>query len=260
MGGSYVKGQVSFGEKAFVENVLNKEIHDAKHSHFPKKSAKTIRDLENILNEVKDSKKIAIQETGYGGTFEQELSFGYKYFLGPLGLRFATFINYQFGRGGLNFKDDSNDTIFLLNYGFNTDLLINWINDELDGKSKSWTMDTLNALYNSLTSTALPANLLDVLSQDHINVNSSGLVIGMDIGASTWFASSNFNQVKSRTIFQFSGKFGVRWNRDIAGIELGVKVPAFKVNYYSDNYGDKLDYKRLVSVYFNYTYNFKNKH
>ncbi|MCH4603250.1 outer membrane beta-barrel protein, partial [Helicobacter pylori] len=28
----------------------------------------------------------------------------------------------------------------------------------------------------------------------------------------------------------------------------------------SDNYGDKLDYKRVVSVYLNYTYNFKNKH
>ncbi|TPH74505.1 outer membrane beta-barrel protein, partial [Helicobacter pylori] len=26
---------------------------------------------------------------------------------------------------------------------------------------------------------------------------------------------------------------------------------------YSDNYGDKLDYKRVVSVYLNYTYNFK---
>ncbi|MFA7987220.1 outer membrane beta-barrel protein, partial [Helicobacter pylori] len=25
-------------------------------------------------------------------------------------------------------------------------------------------------------------------------------------------------------------------------------------------YGDKLDYKRVVSVYLNYTYNFKNKH
>ncbi len=92
----------------------------------------------------------------------------------------------------------------------------------------------------------------------------------MDIGASTWFSSNNlypfssinlnpFNQVKSRTIFQLQGKFGVRWNRGIVGIELGVKVPAFKVNYYKDNYGDKLDYKRVVSVYFNYTYNFKNK-
>nr|WP_269565462.1 outer membrane beta-barrel protein [Helicobacter pylori] len=257
---------------------MNKEIHEAKHSYFPKKSAKTIRDIENILNEVKDSKKIAIQETGYGGTFEQELSFGYKYFLGPLGLRLATFINYQFGRGGLNFSDDSNDAIFLLNCGFNTDLLINWINDELDGKSKSWTMDTLNALYNSLTGTALPANLLDVLSKDHINVNSSGLVIGMDIGASTWILHNNlipFNQVKSRTIFQFSGKFGMRWNTDKyviydngykkhaifkggVSVELGVKVPAFGVNYYSDAYGNKLDYKRVVSVYLNCAYTFKN--
>ncbi|WP_120897569.1 outer membrane beta-barrel protein, partial [Helicobacter pylori] len=45
-----------------------------------------------------------------------------------------------------------------------------------------------------------------------------------------------------------------------SSVELGVKVPAFKVNYYSDNYGDKLDYKRVVSVYINYIYNFKNKH
>ncbi|ACD48170.1 outer membrane protein HopH [Helicobacter pylori Shi470] len=99
----------------------------------------------------------------------------------------------------------------------------------------------------------------------------------MDIGASTWFASNNlnpFNQVKSRTIFQLQGKFGIRWNREKydntgryllgSSVELGVKVPAFKVNYYSDNYGDKLDYKRVVSVYLNYTYNFKtnfkNKH
>ncbi len=99
----------------------------------------------------------------------------------------------------------------------------------------------------------------------------------MELGGSTWFASNNlnsFNQVKSRTIFQLSGKFGVRLNIDEYGfdengnetyrggssVELGVKVPAFKVNYYSDDYGDKLDYKRVVSVYLNYTYNFKNKH
>ncbi len=96
----------------------------------------------------------------------------------------------------------------------------------------------------------------------------------MDIGASTWFASNNltpFNQVKSHTIFQLQGKFGIRYNSDEydidrygdeiylggSSVELGVKVPAFKVNYYSDAYGDKLDYKRVVSVYLNYTYNFK---
>ncbi|CAJ99516.1 outer membrane protein 6 fragment 2 [Helicobacter acinonychis str. Sheeba] len=26
-------------------------------------------------------------------------------------------------------------------------------------------------------------------------------------------------------------------------------MPAFKVNFYRNNYGDKLDYKRVVSVY-----------
>ncbi|WP_441706076.1 outer membrane beta-barrel protein, partial [Helicobacter pylori] len=89
-----------------------------------------------------------------------------------------------------------------------------------------------------------------------------------------WFASNNltpFNQVKSHTIFQLQGKFGVRYNSDEydidrygdeiylggSSVELGVKVPAFKANYYNDNYGDKLDYKRVVSVYLNYTYNFK---
>ncbi len=44
-----------------------------------------------------------------------------------------------------------------------------------------------------------------------------------------------------------------------SSVELGVKVPAFKVNYYSDNYGDKLDYKRVVSVYLNYAYTFKGR-
>ncbi len=99
-------------------------------------------------------------------------------------------------------------------------------------------------------------------------------MIGIDIGGSTWFSSNNltpFNQVKSHTIFQLSGKFGVRLNIDEysfdengnetylggSSVELGVKVLAFKVNYYSDNYGDKLDYKRVVSVYLNYTYTFK---
>ncbi len=130
-------------------------------------------------------------------------------------------------------------SIAFLPYGFNTDLLINFIDNEK---------------------------------------YSLGLVIGVDIGAITWLSSNNlypfssnnlnpFNQVKSRTIFQLQGKFGVRWNREkydnvgryLVGVsvELGVKVPAFKVNYYSDNYGDKLDYKRVVSVYLNYAYNFK---
>ncbi|PUD67731.1 outer membrane protein, partial [Helicobacter pylori] len=126
------------------------------------------------------------------------------------------------------------------------------------------------------TGRTLDANTLKKASR-HIIRKSSGLVIGMDIGASTWFASNNltpFNQVKSRTIFQLQGKFGVRFSSDEydidrygdeiylggSSVELGVKVPAFKVNYYSDDYGDKLDYKRVVSVYLNYTYTFRRKH
>ncbi|MEE9094042.1 outer membrane beta-barrel protein [Helicobacter pylori] len=86
------------------------------------------------------------------------------------------------------------------------------------------------------------------------------LLIGMNIGGSTWFVPSGGNEPATTTIFQLQGKFGVRWNRDKynagrylggSSIELGVKVPAFGV---SDN-----TLRRWVSVYFNYTYNFKNK-
>ncbi|GAA8996855.1 hypothetical protein Taitung15_06990 [Helicobacter pylori] len=125
--------------------------------------------------------------------------------------------------------------IAFLPYGLDTDLLINlWKNDDLDKRHSS---------------------------TDYIIKRSSGFVIGVNIGGSTWLSPA-----AATTIFQFQGKFGVRWNRDKynagrylggSSIELGVKVPAFKVNYYSDNYGDKLDYKRVVSVYLNYTYNFK---
>ncbi len=170
---------------------------------------------------------------GTGGLFS-EISFGYKYFLGKkriIGFRHSLFFGYQVGSlGGL---------IAFLPYGFDTDLLINlWKNDDLDKRHSS---------------------------TDYIIKRSSGFVIGMNIGGSTWLFPG------ATTIFQFQGKFGVRWNNDEydidrygdeiylggSSVELGVKVPAFKVNYYSDNYGDKLDYKRVVSVYLNYTYNFK---
>ncbi len=118
--------------------------------------------------------------------------------------------------------------IAFLPYGFDTDLLINlWKNDDLDKRHSS---------------------------ADYIIKRSSGFVIGVNIGGSTWL-SPPF----ATTIFQFQGKFGVRWNRDKynagrylggSSIELGVKVPAFGV----DNF-----FRRWVSVYFNYTYNFKNK-
>ncbi len=157
---------------------------------------------------------------GTGGLFS-EISFGYKYFLGKkriIGFRHSIFFGYQIGYlGGL---------IAFLPYGFDTDLLINlWKNDDLDKRHSS---------------------------TDYIIKRSSGFVIGVNIGGSTWLSPAT-------TIFQFQGKFGVRWNRDKynagrylggSSIELGVKVPAFGV------YGI---FRRWVSVYFNYTYNFKNK-
>ncbi len=182
---------------------------------------------------------------------------------GLSGFRHSLFFGYQLG-GGFVFAPIASlialaplslpafssisysniSAIAFLPYGFNTDLLINLIDD--DKRASQETGETLDS------------NALERASRRVSRKYSLGLVIGMDIGASTWF-SSKFDQVKSRTIFQLQGKFGVRWNRGIVGIELGVKVPAFKVNYYKDNYGDKLDYKRVVSVYFNYTYNFKSK-
>ncbi|WP_033121998.1 outer membrane protein [Helicobacter pylori] len=159
---------------------------------------------------------------GSGGLFS-EISFGYKYFLGKkriIGFRHSLFFGYQVGSlGGL---------IAFLPYGFDTDLLINlWKNDDLDKRHSS---------------------------TDYIIKRSSGFVIGINIGGSTWLSPT------PTTIFQFQGKFGVRWNRDKynagrylggSSVELGVKVPAFGV---FDN-----TFRRVVSVYLNYTYNFKNK-
>ncbi len=136
-----------------------------------------------------------------------------------IGFRHSLFFGYQVGSlGGL---------IAFLPYGFDTDLLINlWKNDDLDKRHSS---------------------------TDYIIKRSSGFVIGVNIGGSTWLSPA------ATTIFQFQGKFGVRWNRDKynagrylggSSIELGVKVPVFGVYDI---------FRRWVSVYFNYTYNFKNK-
>ncbi|MGL2479156.1 outer membrane protein [Helicobacter pylori] len=248
--GSYIKGQGSIGKKASAENALN---------------------------EVKDSTKIANRFAGNGGSggLFNELSFGYKYFLGKkriIGFRHSLFFGYQLGGVG---SVPGSGLIVFLPYGFNTDLLINWTNDKrASQKYVERRVKGLSIFYKDMTGRTLDANTLKKASR-HVFRKSSGLVIGMELGASTWFASNNltpFNQVKSRTIFQLQGKFGVRWNNDEydidrygdeiylggSSVELGVKVPAFKVNYYSDNYGDKLDYKRVVSVYLNYTYNFKH--
>ncbi|MCQ2624864.1 outer inflammatory protein OipA [Helicobacter pylori] len=278
--GSYIQGQGSIGEKASAENALNQAINNAKNSLFPTtQNTKAIRDAESALNAVKDSNKIANRFAGNGGSggIFNELSLGYKYFLGKkriIGFRHSLFFGYQLGGVG---SVPGSGLIAFLPYGFNTDLLINWTNDKRASQEYvERRVKGLSIFYKDMTGRTLDANTLKKASR-HVFRKSSGLVIGMELGASTWFASNNltpFNQVKSRTIFQLQGKFGVRWNNDEydidrygdeiylggSSVELGVKVPAFKVNYYSDAYGDKLDYKRVVSVYLNYTYNFKNKH
>ncbi len=278
--GSYIQGQGSIGEKASAENALNQAINNAKNSLFPTtQNTKAIRDAESALNAVKDSNKIASRFAGNGGSggIFNELSLGYKYFLGKkriIGFRHSLFFGYQLGGVG---SVPGSGLIAFLPYGFNTDLLINWTNDKRASQEYvERRVKGLSIFYKDMTGRTLDANTLKKASR-HIIRKSSGLVIGMDIGASTWFASNNltpFNQVKSRTIFQLQGKFGVRFSSDEydidrygdeiylggSSVELGVKVPAFKVNYYSDDYGDKLDYKRVVSVYLNYTYTFRRKH
>ncbi len=275
--GSYIQGQGSIGEKASAENALNQAINNAKNSLFP--NTKAIRDAQNALNAVKDSNKIASRFAGNGGSggIFNELSLGYKYFLGKkriIGFRHSLFFGYQLGGVG---SVPGSGLIAFLPYGFNTDLLINWTNDKRASQEYvERRVKGLSIFYKDMTGRTLDANTLKRASR-HVIRKSSGLVIGMDIGASTWFASNNltpFNQVKSRTIFQLQGKFGIRFSSDEydidrygdeiylggSSVELGVKVPAFKVNYYSDDYGDKLDYKRVVSVYLNYTYTFRRKH
>ncbi|NHA85201.1 outer inflammatory protein OipA [Helicobacter pylori] len=275
--GSYIQGQGSIGEKASAENALNQAINNAKNSLFP--NTKAIRDAQNALNAVKDSNKIANRFAGNGGSggIFNELSLGYKYFLGKkriIGFRHSLFFGYQLGGVG---SVPGSGLIAFLPYGFNTDLLINWTNDKRASQEYvERRVKGLSIFYKDMTGRTLDANTLKKASR-HIIRKSSGLVIGMELGGSTWFASNNltpFNQVKSRTIFQLQGKFGVRFSSDEydidrygdenylggSSVELGVKVPAFKVNYYSDDYGDKLDYKRVVSVYLNYTYTFRHKH
>ncbi len=145
-----------------------------------------------------------------------------------IGFRHSLFFGYQIGYLGGSFGG----LIAFLPYGFDTDLLINW-----------WQNDDLDKRHSST---------------DYIIKRSSGIVIGVNIGGSTWLFPDN-NIIFTTTIFQFQGKFGIRWNRDKynagkylggSSVELGVKVPAFSVN-------DGI--RRWVSVYFNYTYNFKSK-
>ncbi len=148
-----------------------------------------------------------------------------------IGFRHSLFFGYQIGYLGGSFGG----LIAFLPYGFDTDLLINW-----------WQNDDLDKRHSST---------------DYIIKRSSGIVIGVNIGGSTWLFPDNNTTIFTTTIFQFQGKFGVRWNRDKynagkylggSSVELGVKVPAFSVN-------EGINIRRWVSVYFNYTYNFKSK-
>ncbi len=247
--GSYIQGQGSIGKKALAENTLNEAINNAKNSLFPEQNTKAIRDAQNALNAVKDSTKIANRFAGNGGSggIFNELSLGYKYFLGKkriIGFRHSLFFGYQLGGVG---SVPGSGLIAFLPYGFNTDLLINWTNDKRASQEYvERRVKGLSIFYKDMTGRTLDANTLKKASR-HIIRKSSGLVIGMDIGASTWFASNNltpFNQVKSHTIFQLQGKFGVRWSSD----EYDIDAMAMKsiLGVLVLNWG--LKYQRLKSI------------
>ncbi|WRE35425.1 outer membrane protein [Helicobacter pylori] len=220
LGGSYVQETINFPIQSILQSI-NPYPQNYPSSPSPNNS--------NNSSNSNNSNTVSFSSSGGTGGLFSEISFGYKYFLGKkriIGFRHSLFFGYQVGSlaglGGL---------IVFLPYGFDTDLLINlWKNDDLDKRHSS---------------------------TDYIIKRSSGFVIGVNIGGSTWIypiATTIF----SATIFQFQGKFGVRWNRDKynagrylggSSIELGVKVPAFGVSGI---------FRRWVSVYLNYTYNFKN--
>ncbi|WP_041200764.1 outer membrane beta-barrel protein [Helicobacter pylori] len=231
LGGSYV--QVT---TANINNIINNIINESFPSNnlYPQSYsnnpyAQYYPPTSSFPN---NSNTVSLPNSGGTGGLFSEISFGYKYFLGKkriIGFRHSLFFGYQVGYlggylGGL---------IAFLPYGFDTDLLINlWKNDDLDKRHSS---------------------------TDYIVKRSSGFVIGVNIGASTWLSPAA-TTIDTTTIFQFQGKFGVRWNRDKynagrylggSSIEVGVKVPAFGV------YDNTI--RRVVSVYLNYTYNFKSK-
>ncbi len=185
--GSYIQGQGSIGEKASAENALNQAINNTKNSLFPTQNTKAIRDAQNALNAVKDSNKIANQFAGNGGSggIFNELSLGYKYFLGKkriIGFRHSLFFGYQLGGVG---SVPGSGLIAFLPYGFNTDLLINWTNDKRASQEYvERRVKGLSIFYKDMTGRTLDADTLKRASR-HIIRKSSGLVIGMDIGAST---------------------------------------------------------------------------
>ncbi|WP_367761624.1 outer membrane beta-barrel protein [Helicobacter pylori] len=245
LGGSYVQETINFAIPSIPSINLYPQNYPSSPSpsnsnnpyaqYYPLTSS-----FPNNSSNSNNSNNVSLSGSGGTGGLLSEISFGYKYFLGKkriIGFRHSLFFGYQVGYlaggGGL---------IAFLPYGFDTDLLINlWKNDDLDKRHSS---------------------------TDYIIKRSSGFVIGVNIGGSTWlfpvattiFATTIFaTTIFATTIFQFQGKFGVRWNRDKynagrylggSSVELGVKVPAFGVS--------SVGIRRWVSVYLNYTYNFKN--
>ncbi len=235
LGGSYVQETINFNIPSIPSINLYPQNYPSSPSpsnsnnpyaqYYPPTSS-----FPNNSNNSNNSNTVPLSSSGGTGGLFSEISFGYKYFLGKkriIGFRHSLFFGYQVGSLG-----GSDGLIAFLPYGFDTDLLINlWKNDDLDKRHSS---------------------------TDYIIKRSSGFVIGVNIGGSTWIqpvATTIFHA----TIFQFQGKFGVRWNRDKynagrylggSSIELGVKVPAFGVS--------GIGIRRWVSVHLNYTYNFKN--
>ncbi len=238
LGGSYVQETINFT----IPSILSINLYPQNYPSSPSLSnsnnpyaqyyppTSSFPSNSNNSNNSSNSNTVSFPSSGGTGGLFSEISFGYKYFLGKkriIGFRHSLFFGYQVGSLG-----GSGGLIAFLPYGFDTDLLINlWKNDDLDKRHSS---------------------------TDYIIKRSSGFVIGVNIGGSTWIQPVPTIQTFATTIFQFQGKFGVRWNRDKynagrylggSSIELGVKVPAFDVSGVV---------RRWVSVYLNYTYNFKN--
>ncbi|WRE28137.1 outer membrane protein [Helicobacter pylori] len=239
LGGSYVQETANFNIPSIPS--INLYPQNYPSSSFPSNSNNPYAQYypptspsPSNSNNSNNSNTVSFSSSGGTGGLFSEISFGYKYFLGKkriIGFRHSLFFGYQVGSLG-----GSDGLIAFLPYGFDTDLLINlWKNDDLDKRHSS---------------------------TDYIIKRSSGFVIGMNIGGSTWImpvTTTIFQSTIFQSIFQFQGKFGVRWNRDKynagrylggSSIELGVKVPAFGVS--------GVGIRRWVSVYLNYTYNFKN--
>ncbi len=241
LGGSYVQATGNINIPSIPTPLINPYAqYYPPNSSFPNNSSNSSNPYaqyypptSSFPNNSSNSSNVSLSSSGGMGGLLSEISFGYKYFLGKkriIGFRHSLFFGYQLGGVG---SVSGSGLIVFLPYGFNMDLLINlWKNDDLDKRHSS---------------------------ADYIIKRSSGFVIGMNIGGSTWLFPAA-TTIFATTIFQFQGKFGVRWNRDKynagrylggSSIELGVKVPAFGFN---DN-----TFRRWVSVYFNYTYNFKNE-